>query len=67
MLELEAMEGEIGRRIYEDVATMSESEAEQLAESNPVAGAGMASTAGVRPARSAMRWLVTGSSTGKKP
>jgi acyl carrier protein len=36
---LEAMAGEIERRIYEDVATMSEFEAEQLAESNPVAGA----------------------------
>ena len=35
---LEAMAGEIERRIYEDVATMSEFEAEQLAESNPVAG-----------------------------
>ena len=33
------MAGEIERRIYEDVATMSEFEAEQLAESNPVAGA----------------------------
>jgi amino acid adenylation domain-containing protein len=35
---LEAMAGEIERRIYEDVAAMSEFEAEQLAESNPVAG-----------------------------
>jgi amino acid adenylation domain-containing protein len=35
---LEAMAGEIERRIYEDVATMSESEAERLAGSNPVAG-----------------------------
>jgi acyl carrier protein len=36
---LEAMAGEIERRIYEDVATMSEFEAEHLAETNPVAGA----------------------------
>jgi acyl carrier protein len=36
---LEAMAGEIERRIYEDVATMSDFEAEQLAASNPVAGA----------------------------
>jgi amino acid adenylation domain-containing protein len=36
---LEAMAGEIERRIYEDVATMSEFEAAQLAESNPLAGA----------------------------
>ncbi|HEU0053300.1 MAG TPA: phosphopantetheine-binding protein, partial [Longimicrobium sp.] len=36
---LEAMAGEIERRIYEDVAGMSESEAERMAESNPVAGA----------------------------
>ncbi|HEX2080074.1 MAG TPA: phosphopantetheine-binding protein, partial [Longimicrobium sp.] len=36
---LETMAGEIERRIYEDVATMSEVEAEQLAESTPVAGA----------------------------
>ncbi|WP_420130689.1 amino acid adenylation domain-containing protein [Longimicrobium sp.] len=36
---LEAMAGEIERRIYEDVATMSEYEAAQLAESNPFAGA----------------------------
>ncbi|HEX6751683.1 MAG TPA: amino acid adenylation domain-containing protein [Longimicrobium sp.] len=36
---LEAMAGEIERRIYEDVATMSEFEAERLAESHPVAGA----------------------------
>jgi amino acid adenylation domain-containing protein len=35
---LEAMAGEIERRIYEDVATMSELEAERLAESNPVVG-----------------------------
>ncbi|HVG43768.1 MAG TPA: phosphopantetheine-binding protein, partial [Longimicrobium sp.] len=35
---LEAMAGEIERRIYEDVATMSEFEAEQLVESNPFAG-----------------------------
>jgi amino acid adenylation domain-containing protein len=35
---LEAMAGEIERRIYEDAATMSEFEAEQLAQSNPVAG-----------------------------
>jgi acyl carrier protein len=36
---LEAIAGEIDRRIYEEVAGMSELEAEQLAESNPVAGA----------------------------
>jgi acyl carrier protein len=36
---LEVMAGEIERRIYEDVATMSDLEAEQLAGSNPVAGA----------------------------
>jgi acyl carrier protein len=36
---LEAMAGEIERRIYEDVETMDEFEAERLAESNPVAGA----------------------------
>ncbi|HEV3049324.1 MAG TPA: amino acid adenylation domain-containing protein, partial [Longimicrobium sp.] len=36
---LEAMAEEIERRIYEDVSTMSEFEAEQLAESNAVAGA----------------------------
>jgi amino acid adenylation domain-containing protein/FkbM family methyltransferase len=36
---LEAMAGEIERRIYEDVATLSEDEVEQLAESNPVARA----------------------------
>jgi amino acid adenylation domain-containing protein len=36
---LEAMAGEIERRIYEAVATMSEYEAEQLAESNHIAGA----------------------------
>jgi acyl carrier protein len=36
---LEAMAGEIERRIYEDVAAMSDLEAGQLAESNPVAGA----------------------------
>jgi len=35
----EAMAGEIERRIHEDVAPTSEFEAEQLAESNPVAGA----------------------------
>jgi acyl carrier protein len=35
---LEAMAGEIERRIYEDVATMSDFEAEQLAETHPVAG-----------------------------
>ncbi|MFL5538402.1 MAG: non-ribosomal peptide synthetase, partial [Longimicrobiaceae bacterium] len=35
---LEAMAGEIERRIHEDVATLSEFEAEQLAEPNPVAG-----------------------------
>ena len=35
---LEAMAGEIERRIYEDVATMSDFEAERLAESTPVAG-----------------------------
>lgn len=33
-----AMTGEVERRIYEDVADMSEFEAGQLAESNPVAG-----------------------------
>ena len=33
------MAGEFDRRIYEDAATMSETEAEQLAVSNPVAGA----------------------------
>jgi hypothetical protein len=36
---LEAMAGEIERRMYEEVAGMSEFEAEQLAEPNPVAGA----------------------------
>jgi amino acid adenylation domain-containing protein len=36
---LEALAGEIERRIYEDAATMSEFEAEQLPQSNPVAGA----------------------------
>ncbi|HYR08036.1 MAG TPA: phosphopantetheine-binding protein, partial [Longimicrobium sp.] len=36
---LEAMAGEIERRVYETVAIMSEFEAEQLAESNPIAGA----------------------------
>ena len=36
---LEAMAGEIERGIYEDVAAMSEDEAEQLVESNPAAGA----------------------------
>jgi amino acid adenylation domain-containing protein len=35
---LEVMAGEIERRIYETIATMSDSEVEQLAESNPVAG-----------------------------
>jgi acyl carrier protein len=35
---LEAMAGEIERRIYEDVATLSDFEAEQLAETHPVAG-----------------------------
>jgi amino acid adenylation domain-containing protein len=35
---LEAMAGEIERRIYEDAVTMSEFEAERLARSNPVAG-----------------------------
>jgi amino acid adenylation domain-containing protein len=35
---LEAMAGEIERRIYEDVADMSEDEAAQLVESNPFAG-----------------------------
>jgi amino acid adenylation domain-containing protein len=35
---VEGMAGEIERRIYEDVSTMSEFEAAQLAESNPVAG-----------------------------
>jgi hypothetical protein len=34
----EAMAGEIERRIYQDVSTMPEFAAEQLAESNPVAG-----------------------------
>jgi amino acid adenylation domain-containing protein len=34
---LEAMAGEIERRIYEDVATLSDDEIEQLAESNSVA------------------------------
>ncbi|HEU4556897.1 MAG TPA: amino acid adenylation domain-containing protein, partial [Longimicrobium sp.] len=38
MSTLEAMAGELERRIYEDVATLSEFEAEQLAGSNPVAG-----------------------------
>jgi hypothetical protein len=36
---LEAMAGEIERRIHEYVATMPEFEAEQLAASTPVAGA----------------------------
>ncbi|HEV3050459.1 MAG TPA: phosphopantetheine-binding protein, partial [Longimicrobium sp.] len=36
---LEAMAGEIERRIYEDVSTMSDLEAEQLAGSNPAGGA----------------------------
>ncbi|HEU4562742.1 MAG TPA: amino acid adenylation domain-containing protein, partial [Longimicrobium sp.] len=35
---LEAMAGEIERRIYEDVAAMSDFEAEQLAGTNPFAG-----------------------------
>ena len=35
---LEAMAGEIERRIYEDIAGMSEDEAAQLVESNPIAG-----------------------------
>jgi acyl carrier protein len=35
---LEAMAGEIERRIYEEAATMSESEAERLSQSHPVAG-----------------------------
>ena len=35
---VEAMAAEIERMIYEDVSTMSEFEAQQLAESNPVAG-----------------------------
>ncbi|HLL45528.1 MAG TPA: amino acid adenylation domain-containing protein, partial [Longimicrobiaceae bacterium] len=35
---LEAIAGEIERRIYEEAVTMSEFEAEQLARSNPVAG-----------------------------
>jgi amino acid adenylation domain-containing protein len=35
---LEAMAGEIERRIYEDLADMSEDEAAQLVESNPIAG-----------------------------
>jgi amino acid adenylation domain-containing protein len=35
---LEAMAGEIERKIYEDVAAMPEYAAEDLAESNPVAG-----------------------------
>jgi acyl carrier protein len=37
---LEAIAGEIERRIYEDAAAMSEFEAEQLSRSNPVAGVG---------------------------
>jgi acyl-coenzyme A synthetase/AMP-(fatty) acid ligase/acyl carrier protein len=36
---LEGMAGEIERRIYEDVATLSEDEVEQLVESNPIARA----------------------------
>jgi acyl carrier protein len=36
---LEAMAGEIERRIYEDVATMTEYEAETLAEPHPITGA----------------------------
>lgn len=39
MLMLEAVVGQIDRRIREDVAATSEFEAEQLAEPNPVAGA----------------------------
>jgi acyl carrier protein len=35
---LEAMAGEIERRIYEDAATMSDFEAERLPQSNPLAG-----------------------------
>jgi acyl carrier protein len=35
---LEAMAGEIERRIYEDVPDMSEDEAAQLVESHPIAG-----------------------------
>jgi hypothetical protein len=35
---LEAMAGEIERRIYEEAETMSELEAEQLSQSHPVAG-----------------------------
>ncbi|MFL5538260.1 MAG: amino acid adenylation domain-containing protein, partial [Longimicrobiaceae bacterium] len=35
---LEAMAGEIERRIYEEAAAMSEFEAEQLPQSNPLAG-----------------------------
>jgi hypothetical protein len=35
---LEAMAGEIERRIYEDVAIMSDDEAEQLVASSLVAG-----------------------------
>jgi acyl carrier protein len=35
---LEAMAGEIERRIYEDVADVSEDEAAQLVESNLIAG-----------------------------
>jgi acyl carrier protein len=35
---LEAMAGEIERRLYEDIAGMSEDEAAQLVESNPIAG-----------------------------
>ncbi|HYR12465.1 MAG TPA: phosphopantetheine-binding protein, partial [Longimicrobium sp.] len=35
---LEAMAGEIERRLYEDIADMSEDEAAQLVESNPIAG-----------------------------
>jgi acyl carrier protein len=36
---LEGMAGEIERVIYEDVATLSEDEVEQLVESNPIARA----------------------------
>jgi hypothetical protein len=39
MTTLEAMAGEIERRICEDAAMMGEFEAEQLPQSNPVAGA----------------------------
>jgi hypothetical protein len=36
---LEGMAGEIERVIYEDIATLSEDEVEQLVESNPIARA----------------------------